>query len=403
MKNTNDYIRRDGYIEKIGPFIGKDLIKVLTGQRRVGKSYLLYQIIDEIRAIDSESNIVFINMELFEFATIKDSNDLISYVSSKLNRKKKNYVFVDEIQDIENFEKALRHFQASNTADVFCTGSNASLLSGELATLLSGRYIEFPVSGLSYKEFIRFQEIEDNNDSLIRYIRFGSLPYLKNLPNDEAVVYEYLKSVYNTIIYKDIVSRFNIRNTALLENLLRFLMDNIGSLFSAKKISDYLKSQKINLSPKVIIDYLKHFEDAFLLYDVKRFGISGKKIFEIGSKYYFEDLGIRHAVGGYRIADMGKILENLVFKHLQRNNYQIFVGTLGDNEIDFVGRKGNDSIYIQVAYRIEDQKTHEREFGNLLKINDNFRKMVVTMDDYIEGSFEGIEYIHIREFLSMDI
>jgi len=394
-----DYIKRDGYIEKIRPFIGKDLIKVLTGQRRVGKSYLLYQIIDEIKSVDNESNIVFINMELFEFSTIKDSNDLISYVNSKLDKNKKNYVFIDEIQDIEDFEKALRHFQASNTADIYCTGSNASLLSGELAPLLSGRYIEFHVSGLSYNEFLRFQEIEKNNDSLIRYIRFGSLPYLRNLPNDEAVIYEYIKSVYNTILYKDIVSRFNIRNTALLENLLRFLMDNIGNIFSAKRISDYLKNQKINLSPKVIIEYIKHFENAFLLYGVKRYGISGKKIFEIGEKYYFEDLGIRHAIGGYRIADIGKIMENLVFKHLQQNGYQVFVGTLGENEIDFVGRKGNASIYIQVAYRIENKKTHEREFGNLLRISDNFRKMVVSMDDYIEGPYEGIEHMHIREFL----
>lgn len=400
MKN---YIERDGYIERINPFIGKDLIKVLTGQRRVGKSYLLFQIIDEIKSMDSESNIVFINMELFEFTGIKDSNDLIAYVTSKLIKDKRNYVFIDEIQDIENFEKALRHFQASDTAEIFCTGSNAGLLSGELATLLSGRYIEIHVSGLSYNEFIRFQEIENNNESLNRYIRFGSLPYLRNLPDDEAVIYEYIRSVYNTILYKDIVSRFNIRNTAMLENLLRFLMDNIGNLFSANKISDYLKNQKINLSPKVIIDYIKHFENAFLLYDVQRFGISGKKIFEIGGKYYFEDLGIRHAIGGYRIADMGKILENLVFKHLQRHNYQVFVGTLGENEIDFVGRKGNDVLYIQVAYRIDDKKTYDREFGNLLKINDNFRKIVVTMDDYIEGPYEGIEHYHIREFLSMKI
>lgn len=398
-----DYIKRDGYIEKIKPFIGKDLIKVLTGQRRVGKSFLLYQIIDEIKSLDNESNIVFINMELHDFTGIKNSDDLISYINSNLVERNKNYVFIDEIQEIENFEKALRHFQASNTAEIFCTGSNASLLSGELATLLSGRYIEFHISGLSYEEFLRFQKIEDSNDSFNRYIRFGSLPYLSNLPNDDTVIYEYIKSVYNTILYKDIVSRFNIRNTALLENLLRFLMDNIGSIFSAKKISDYLKNQKINLSPKVIIDYIKHFEDAFLLYDVKRFGINGKKIFEVGEKYYFEDLGIRHAIGGYRIADMGKIMENLVFKHLQRNNYQVFVGTLGDNEIDFVGRRGNDSIYIQVAYRIENKKTHDREFGNLLKINDNFRKMVVSMDDYIEGSYEGIDHIHIREFLSMKL
>ncbi|MBU2650818.1 MAG: ATP-binding protein [Bacteroidetes bacterium] len=398
-----NYIKRDGYIEKIRPFIGTDLIKVLTGQRRVGKSYLLLQIMDEIKVLEKEPNMIFINMELHDYSGIKDSTDLNSFVNSRLSKNSKNFVFIDEIQDIQNFEKSLRHFQASGTVEVFCTGSNASLLSGELATLLSGRYIEFHISGLSYKEFLRFQATDDNKESFNRYIRFGSLPYLKNLPNDESVIYEYLKSVYNTVLYKDIVSRFNIRNTALLENLLRFLMDNIGSIFSAKKISDYLKSQRISLSPKVIIEYIKHFEDAFLLYGVKRFGISGKKVFEVGEKYYFEDLGIRHAIGGYKIADMGKIMENLVFKHLQRNNYQIFVGTLGNNEIDFVGRKGNDVLYIQVSYRIDDPKTHDREFGNLLKINDNFKKIVVSMDDYIEGSFKGIEHIHIQKFLLMDV
>lgn len=398
-----DYIKRDGYLEIIRPFIGKDLIKVLTGQRRVGKSYLLFQVMDEIRTIDDSSNIVYINMELFDFEHIKNHEDLVKYVNSNIKKEKNNYVFIDEIQDISDFEKALRHFQASNSAEVFCTGSNASLLSGELATLLSGRYIEFHVSGLSYSEYLRFQNFEDNNESLTQYIRNGSLPYLKNLPSVESVIYEYIKSVYNTILYRDIVSRFRIRNTALLENLLRFLMDNVGNIFSAKKISDYLKSQKINLSPKVIIQYIKHFEDAFLLYSVKRMGIERKKIFEIGEKYYFEDLGIRHAIGGYRADDLGKILENLVFKHLQRNNYDIFIGTIGDAEIDFVGRKGTDMLYIQVTYRIESPKTHEREFGNLLKIKDNYRKMVVSMDDYIEGPFQGIEHLHIREFLSIEI
>lgn len=397
------YIKRDGYMKIIRPFIGKDLIKVLTGQRRVGKSYLLLQIIDEISALEGNSNIISINMELYDFGHIKNHEDLISYVNSKLIREEKNYVFIDEIQDILDFEKALRHFQAADSAEIFCTGSNASLLSGELATLLSGRYVEFHISGLSYPEFLRFEQIEDSNESLTRYIKYGSLPYLRNLPNEEPVIYEYLRSVYNTILYKDIVSRFRIRNTFLLENLLRFLMDNVGNIFSAKKISDYLKSQQINLSPKVIIDYIKHIEDAFLLYGVKRMGISGKKIFEVGEKYYFEDLGIRHAIGGYRLDDLGKILENLVFKHLQRNYYEIFIGTLGELEIDFVGRKGGSMIYIQVVYRIDNPKTHKREFGNLLKINDNHRKIVVSMDDYIEGSYEGIEHMHIREFLSSEI
>jgi uncharacterized protein len=399
----HNFIRRDGYLDQIRPFIGKDIIKVFTGQRRVGKSYLMFQIMDEIMAADSDANIIYINMELHDFESIKNHADLIDFVSSKLCSSKKNYLFIDEIQDIESFEKSLRHFNATQLADIFCTGSNARLLSGELATLLSGRYIEFHVSGLSYPEFLRFHQLEDTNKSLFRYIRYGSLPYLKNLNDEEPVVHEYIKSVYNTILYKDIVTRWRIRNTTVLENLLRFLMNNTGSLFSAKKISDYLKSQQINISPKVIIEYLRYCDDAFLIYGVKRFGISGKKLFEVGEKYYFEDLGIRHAIGGYRMDDMGKILENLVFKHLQRNRFDVYVGTLGNKEIDFVGERGNERIYLQVAYRIDNPKTHEREFGNLLKIEDNFRKMAVSMDEYIEGSYEGIEHVHIRKLLTMKL
>ncbi|MBL7138991.1 MAG: ATP-binding protein [Bacteroidales bacterium] len=394
------YLHRDGYIDSIIPFIGKDLIKVLTGQRRVGKSYLLYQLIDKITESVPDVNLIYINKELHEFSQIKTDEDLISFVNTKLDKEKPNFLFIDEIQDITDFEKALRHIQASDSAEIFCTGSNANLLSGEFATLLSGRYIEFHVSGLSYLEFLTFQNLPNTNESLLRYIRHGSLPYLVNLPDDSMVIYEYIRSVYNTILYKDIISRFGVRNTTLLENLILFLMDNLGSRFSAKKISDYLKSQKIMLSPKVIIDYLGHFQDAFLIYGIKRMGIAGKKIFEGGNKFYFEDLGIRHAIWGYTLADMGKILENLVFKHLQRNRYEIFFGELEEREIDFTGRKGQTRIYIQVAYRIIDNQTHEREFGNLLKIPDNFRKIVVTMDDLIEGGFKGVEHMHIREFLS---
>ncbi|MBN1159211.1 MAG: ATP-binding protein [Bacteroidales bacterium] len=399
----NDYIKRDGYLEKIRPFAGKDLVKVLTGQRRIGKSYLLFQIIDAVTGWEPEANVIYINMELHEYSHIRDHEDLISWVAAKTLKGRNNIVLIDEIQDISGFEKALRHFQASRQAEIYCTGSNATLLSGELATILSGRYIEFHISGLSYPEFLRFHNLENNNGSLSRYMRYGGLPYLKNLPPEETVIQEYIRSVYHTILYRDIVNRFRIRNTALLENLLRFLMDNVGSLFSAKRISDYLKSQKINLSPRVIIDYIRHFEDAFLLYGVKRLGLSGGKIFEVGEKYYFEDLGIRHAIGGYKVEDLGKILENIVFAHLKRNNYEVFTGTLGTHEVDFAGRRGSDMVYIQVAYRIDSKKTHEREFGNLLKINDNYRKIVVSMDDYIEGPYMGIEHVHIRDFLMMDI
>lgn len=394
-----EYIDRPYYIKKIKPYIGKSLIKVLTGQRRVGKSYLLMQIRDIIIKEEPHCQIIFINKERNEFSMVKDSVSLFDYLEKKVKGKGSVALFIDEIQDIESFEIVLRDLATRKNFDVYCTGSNANLLSGELATYLGGRYIEIKVYGLSYSEFLMFHKLNDTVPAFNEYLKIGGLPYLINLNRDDEVIYEYLTSIYNTILLKDVVARFSIRNVKFLENLVLFLSDNIGSIVSSKKISEYLKSQKINISTQVVIDYLGYLESSFLINKVKRTGIEGKRVFEIGEKYFFEDIGIRNTIIGYKATDIHKILENIVYLHLKMAGYQVSVGIEGKKEIDFIAQKKGEKIYIQVAYMLTNQETVDREFGNLLDISDNFPKYVLTMDEIRETStYKGIQRIHVKDF-----
>lgn len=396
------YIKRKYYLEKIAPFMDKGLIKVIVGQRRVGKSYLLFQLMDVVKKNHKNANIIYINKELNEFDEIKNYKDLIDFIKRNTQARRKNYIFIDEVQDIKQFEKALRDLNARGKYDIYCTGSNANLLSGELATYLSGRYIEFKVFGLSYLEFLFFHKLSDNQESFLKYIKYGGLPYLIHLELEDSIVYDYLRNVYNTILFKDVVNRHKIRNAAFLERLVEYLADNTGSLVSAKKISDFLKSQKTDISPNIVLDYLSFLTQAFFVFKVPRSDIQGKKIFEINDKYYFEDLGLRHSIAGYKQPDINKILENLVFLHMQIIGYKVTVGQLGNKEVDFVCEKNNKRLYIQVAYKITEEN-YEREFGNLLAIPDNCPKIVVSMDEMIDkGEYKGIKQINIREFLTKD-
>lgn len=397
-----EYIERPLYIDRIKPFIGKNLIKVLTGQRRVGKSYLMMQIRDLIRENEPGTRIIYINKELHEFSMITDNVSLMEYVNRQHAGKGKVALFIDEIQDIDSFEKALRDLVTRKNFDIYCTGSNARLLSGELATLLSGRYIEIRVYGLSYPEYIMFRDIKDSAETFSTYLREGGLPFLIHMGSDVHVVNEYLNTIYNTILLKDVVARYNIRNVKFLENLVLFLAGNIGSIVSARKISEYLKSQKINISIQVVIDYLGYLESSFLIHRVRRSGIMGKRIFEIGEKYFFSDTGIRNVIAGYNPTDIHKILENVVFLHLRIAGYDVTVGSEGGREIDFIAGRGGERIYVQVAYLLEKPETAEREFGNLLEIRDNFPKYVVTMDELNEtDSYLGIHRMHVKDFCRM--
>ncbi len=398
------YITRPAYTDRIKPFIGKQIIKVLTGQRRVGKSYIMFQLMDFIREENPSANIVYINCELEQFTHIQNSNDLNGYLRDKFPEETVNYLFIDEIQEIDSFQITLRSLFAENKCDIFCTGSNARMLSGELATSLSGRYIEFNVHSLSFTEFLAFHKLGQGNDSLMKYLTFGGMPYLPNIGLNDDLPFEYLKNVYSTILLKDVVSRENIRNISFLENLVLYLSDNIGSLFSANNISKFLKSQRIEISPQLTMNYLKALSNAYFVHKVVRSEVGGLKVFEIGEKYYFEDLGLRNSLKGFnQKTDIHKLLENAVYLHLLQNGYRVFVGKLDTREIDFVAERNGLKIYIQVCLQITGKATLSREFGNLMMINDNYPKYVITLNDLIIGNdYQGIKQMNLLEFLLLE-
>ena len=390
---------RPTYLERVKPFIGKNIIKVFTGQRRVGKSYLLFQLIRLIREQEPQAGVLYINKEDLAFSTVKTGNDLNDFVLAHKRKSGRTYVFIDEIQEIVHFDEALRSLLLHSDIDLYCTGSNANLLSADVAGYLSGRAIEITVYSLSYEEFLLFHKLNKTPPALEKYIKYGGLPYLKHLELTDAIVFEYLKNIYSTIVYRDIINRYAIRNVPFLEQLVLFLAGNVGSLFSAKKISDFLKSQQVNIAPNQVQTYIQYLVNAFLVHKVQRYDIIGKRVFEFGEKYYFENLGIRHGLWGYRLEDRGKIIENTVYNHLLFKGYSVKVGVLGSTEIDFVGEKDGEKRYIQVALTMNETKTIEREFGNLQKISDNYAKEVVTLDDFQGNTFKGIKQTNLRSFL----
>lgn len=401
---SKSYKIRAGYIDKVTPWIDKAIIKVLIGQRRVGKTELLKQIQREIqkkRTITKE-RIIFIDKEDFGFDHIKDAKQLLDYVKEKTISSDKHYIFIDEIQEIEEFEKALIHLNKDGHYDIYCTGSNAHLLSSELATRLTGRYIEIEVFPLTWDEYLQFYQINDTTleKGALDFFQFGTLPFLIHLDNTPKIKFEYLDNIRNTIVFKDVVKRFNIRNTALLDRLILYLAQHMGSLITAKKISDFLKSQRLNISPKVILEYLNYLEQSFLIQKIPRIDVQGKKIFQISEKYFFTDHGIRNGVVGYKQADIGKILENIVCIHLRAWGYKVYVGKFPTGEeIDFVAEKQGEKIYVQVTHRIINQTTRDREFGNLLKIKDNYPKYVVSTDIKEKETYKGIILMNVKEFL----
>lgn len=393
-------IERKGYLERIKPFMRKDIAKVLTGQRRVGKSFLLFQVIKQLLEEEPDANIIYLNFEDLAFSQVRTPEQMYAYITSHFEGEGYHYIFIDEIQEVPGFERAIRSLLLSPQNDIYLTGSNAKMLSSELATYLSGRYIEVNVYSLSYLEFLEFHQLEDSDAHLELYSRYGGLPYLVNLPLTDEVVNEYLKSVYATIVFRDVVGRYNLRNSDFLERLICFLSENVGSLFSAKNISDYLKSQHATVSVNQVQNYTQYLCNAFLIHRVERYDLVGKRVFEIGEKYYFENMGIRNTVIGYRLTDRAKILENLVYNHLIYRGYRVKVGYWGSQEIDFVGERDHERVYIQVALRIDNETTAQREFGNLLKVQDNYPKIVVTADPICGHSYEGIIHYPIRHFLS---
>ncbi len=392
--------RRDTYIERIKPFMRTPIVKVMIGHRRVGKSFILFQLIELIKNEDKNANIIYINKEDIEFVDIVSYRELHEYISKRLASDRKNYIFIDEIQEIADFKVTIRSLALDDNNDIYITGSNSKLFSSDLANELGGRYVEFRIYSLSYLEFLNFHKLSNNDNSLEKYFHFGGLPYLIHLPLEEPIVMEYISSVYSTIILRDVVERKKIRNTAFLEQLIRFLANNVGSLFSSNSISDFLKSQQVKISPNQVSEYADSLAEAFVVHRIGRYDIVGKKLFERGEKYFFENMGIRNAVAGYKPQDRAKRLENIVCNHLLFCGYDVKVGTLSTEEIDFVCTRGGETLYVQVAIELSSPETITREFGNLLKIRDNYPKIVVSGERSFENSYEGIEHIYIRDFLS---
>ena len=394
-------IRRQTYIDKIEKYLGKETIIVLVGQRRVGKSCILKMIRDDKMA-DSCNNVIYIDKEKWQYDTIQTYQDLNEYIEKHWDKDKHNYILIDEVQDIREFERSVRSFRTEPNTDIVITGSNAKMLSNELSTLIGGRYKEIYIQSLSYNEFLEFHNLPDNDESLSLYIQYGGMPGLAKIGLEEDDAREYQTDIYHTVLLKDVIMRNQIRNVPFLENLVRFLADNIGKLISANSIAKYMKSQGESITSTLVINYISFLCEAYILHKVNRYDIHGKRIFENNDKFYFEDNGVRNAIaGGTREGDIEKVIENIIYQHLIRLGYQVYVGQLQAGEIDFVCTKPEGQrVYVQASYIIAEQATREREFGNLRSIKDNYPKSVISMTPLLaKNDDDGITHIHLRKFL----
>lgn len=397
-------ISRNTYIEKIRPFINSDLIKVLTGIRRSGKSVMLDLIKQELLASGvKENQFITFNFENMSFAHLCHAQalrDEIIRLSNGISGKL--YLFFDEIQEVQDWEKCINSLRVELNCDIYITGSNAKLLSGELATYLAGRYVEFIIYPFSFAEFLAlYNTIYPDTDKAVafkKYLHFGGMPYLAALRYDEAACRQYLQDVYNSVELKDIVKRNNIRDIDMLERILAYITANVGNIFSANVIAKYLKSEGRSMAAETIINYIKACTDAFLFYQVKRQDVQGKKLLAINEKYYVADHGIREAVFGGNMKDINLVLENIVYMELLRRGYKVYVGKVDTKEIDFICERQQQRIYIQVAYILASLETIEREFGVYNGINDNYPKYVLSLDEF-DMSRDGIIHKNIRDFL----
>ncbi len=394
-------VLRQRYIDKIEHHLGKNMIIILTGQRRVGKSYILRLFKDKVSE-NEENNIIYINKEKHAFDNIRTYQDLNAYIDEHRNPDKKNYILVDEIQDIESFEKSVRSYYDEPDVEIVITGSNSNMLSSDLSNKVGGRYKEIYVQSLSYEEFMTFHKLSDSDETLSKYLQFGGLPGLIRYGLDELDAREYQMDVFNTVLLKDVIMRSQIRNVPFLENLIRFLADNTGKIISANSIARYMKSQGETITSAAIINYMKALCDSYMIHKVNRYDIHGKKLFESNDKFYFEDNGIRNLLaGGRREGDIEKVIENVIYNHLIRLGYEVTVGQLQAGEIDFVCNKSDGSrVYIQASYIIAEEATREREFGNLHSIKDNYPKYVISMTPLVSKSDDdGVTHLSLRKFL----
>ena len=399
-------IPRECYMRQIRDFMNRPVIKVLTGMRRSGKSVMLELIREELllRGV-VPNNIVFINLESMRYERLKEYHALYGEIAGRASQVEgRLYLLLDEIQETREWERAVNSFRVDFDCDIYLTGSNAKLFSGELATLLSGRYVEIKVYPLGFREFMAFAEANPEEAGrseqkyFLSYLQFGGLPGIHQMKWETDRLLLYLQDIYNSILLKDVVARNRVRDTALLEKIAVYLMDNIGNTFSAKTISDFLKSQGRRLSTETVYNYLAAMESACLVHRVARYDIKGKRLLETQEKYYLSDLGLRHAVMGYREQDIAGMLENVVFLELLRRHFTVYIGKQQDAEVDFVAERNGERLYIQVCYLLTEEN-RKREFEPLTRIQDNFEKVVLSMNEMTGRGYEGIRHKNIVEFL----
>jgi hypothetical protein len=395
-------IYRDHYLNKLRSFIKTPAITVVTGPRRVGKSVLLRQIAAELNL--SEPG-VYVDKESFEFDFIKTAGDLISYYKETVPPGQNRWIVIDEVQQIQDWEKAAASLNGDGFTRVVLSGSNSSLLSGDLATHIAGRYLSLPVYPLSLTEFSELYALlhpdgtSDRKELFRMYLKLGGLPGILHTDLSSELVHQMQKDIVSTIALRDIVTRYRIRDLKLFESVMAFTLDNIGNLISAKKITDFLKKERRTLSVDSVINYLRYMQDAFLIYEVPRFDIKGKKLMEINQKYYLGDIGIRNGFLGYKEKDMGGLLENLVYLELSRRGYRISIGILEGKEIDFIAEKDDAVIYIQVAYLLETEATLRQELAPLETVGGAYPKVLLTLDEFRPRNFMGISHRNIIDFL----
>lgn len=401
-----EIIERPAYLSHIISHLGKGMMIILVGQRRVGKSFMLKQLQSWLQANRSAANVVYVNKEFHAFKDIATAEDLYGYATANLPEGGDNYLLIDEVQDITGYEDALRSLHAEDRCQIVATGSNAYIFSSELSTRLSGRYVEIPIHSLTYSGFLRFHGLQDSDKSLQSYLRVGGLPGLCHYDvEDESQVRDYLQGVYNTIMLRDVIAREEIRNVTFIENLAVFIADNIGKLISVRNIANTMKSHGEKVSEMLTSTYLRYLCGAFIITPVQRYDIHGRRIFEQNNKFYFADHGLRNLLCGFNLrGSIEKVMENVIHHHLVTQGFKVTVGILRNGEVDFVATRGECTLYVQAVYLLGSEETVAREFGNLRAIRDNYPKYVVSMDPVSGGlpEYPGIIHVHLREFLMTD-